>query len=245
MIKIFNKFINFIKSNIFLLNSKIEGKIIFLFFYFKFIKITYLLLFLKKKYENKILEIYKNFESNHQNLFINNALEVIYLLKKYKIKKNISYLEIGSFEGSSAIFFYNFLTQSSITCVDTWKGSDEFSFDMAIVEKNFDKNIKELNDQTITKIKDNSENFFLNNKENFDLIYIDGDHKGISVFNDLENSFKILNNGGIIICDDFLWSYYKLATNNPAYGIGIFLKKYKKQIKIIYVSGIVAIKKIL
>ena len=59
------------------------------------------------------------------------------------------------------------------------------------------------------------------------MIYIDGDHKGISVFNDLENSFKILNNGGIIICDDFLWSYYKLATNNPAYGIGIFLKKYK------------------
>ena len=54
-------------------------------------------------------------------------------------------LEIGSYEGRSAIFFLRHFSNSTITCVDTWGrgGSDEQKIlDSKIVEKNFDTNLK-------------------------------------------------------------------------------------------------------
>jgi SAM-dependent methyltransferase len=47
-----------------------------------------------------------------------------------------------------------------------------------------------------------SDNYFNINKDLFDLIFIDGDHTYNQSKNDLFNSLKILNNGGIIVLDD-------------------------------------------
>ena len=47
-----------------------------------------------------------------------------------------------------------------------------------------------------------SEDFFSSNHDKFDIIYIDGDHKEKSVFFDLKESLKILNNDGIIFMHD-------------------------------------------
>ena len=49
-------------------------------------------------------------------------------LAEYKAKPNVSFLEIGSFEGRSAIWLLeNILTDPTahLTCVDTWHGSAE------------------------------------------------------------------------------------------------------------------------
>ena len=242
----FDKFKNFIKSILFLIHAKVSLKLILYFIYYKIKKIFFINIIYKKKYNSKIENIYKNFYSNRTTLFKDSALEVLYILQKHKIFKNISYLEIGSFEGSSAIFFYNYLIQSTLCCVGTWMGSEEFINDiinMKVVENNFNKNIQNLNGNKLIKIKNNSKNFFETNSKKFNIAFIDGDHKYENVIIDLNNTFKFIDKDGIIICDDFLWSYYLIPANNPAKAISDFYENNKKRLKILSVSNMVIFKK--
>ena len=53
-------------------------------------------------------------------------------------------------------------------------------------------------------IRDTSDNFFKNNQEKFDLIFIDGLHTFDQILKDFHNSFKFLNNGGYIVMHDLI-----------------------------------------
>ena len=153
------------------------------------------------------------------------------------LKSDFKYLEIGSFEGGSAIFVSEKFKDSKIFCVDNWvKTEDGYkNLDFNDVEKNFDFNTK--NYQNIIKIKNNSNDFFSENKQNFDVIYVDGYHKSDQVFQDCVNSWKNLNLGGILICDDYIWSHYPEVKHNPCYGVNRFIKTLKNDYKILQVSN--------
>lgn len=47
-----------------------------------------------------------------------------------------------------------------------------------------------------------SDDFFQNNVESFDVIFIDGLHHADQVYKDIENSLNFLNEGGVIVCHD-------------------------------------------
>jgi hypothetical protein len=47
-----------------------------------------------------------------------------------------------------------------------------------------------------------SDDFFKQNKDTFDLIFIDGLHESKQCLKDINNALSILNNGGVIICHD-------------------------------------------
>lgn len=47
-----------------------------------------------------------------------------------------------------------------------------------------------------------SDDFFAQNNETFDIIFIDGLHWSEQVYNDIVNSLNVLNDGGYIICHD-------------------------------------------
>lgn len=47
-----------------------------------------------------------------------------------------------------------------------------------------------------------SDRFFEQNVKKFDIIFIDGLHEGHQVYKDIQNSLKVLNTGGIIMCHD-------------------------------------------
>lgn len=49
-----------------------------------------------------------------------------------------------------------------------------------------------------------SDDFFEKNNETYDCIFIDGMHEHNQVYKDIENSLKILNEGGVIVCHDML-----------------------------------------
>lgn len=49
-----------------------------------------------------------------------------------------------------------------------------------------------------------SDEFFDQNKQTFDIIFIDGLHHAEQVYKDILNSLAILNEGGIIICHDMI-----------------------------------------
>ena len=213
-----------------------------------FIIINYLknyFFYYRKKTQCRLIEnsIYSNFKSldESKKWFINN----LYFLKKNlsNIKIN-ALLEIGSYEGRSALFFANLFKDSQITCVDTWSGSDEHNDDFTKIENNFDLNVNELSKKNkINKIKSTSNIFFDNNNNYYDFIYVDGDHSNEQVFKDLENSWACLNNNGYLLIDDYMWWYYKDLKKNPASAINIFINKNKKNIKKLLIWHQVLIKK--
>lgn len=47
-----------------------------------------------------------------------------------------------------------------------------------------------------------SDNFFAQNKDTFDIIFIDGYHEAHQVYKDIHNALKCLNEHGIIVCHD-------------------------------------------
>ena len=91
-----------------------------------------------KKIENIIYEKFQSINYN-EKWFCNN---LYYLSTNFKNSKNVkNMLEIGSYEGRSAIFFLKNFSNSNISCVDTWSGSDEHnSVNFQLIEKNFDFN---------------------------------------------------------------------------------------------------------
>jgi SAM-dependent methyltransferase len=47
-----------------------------------------------------------------------------------------------------------------------------------------------------------SDEFFENNKDTFDIIFIDGLHHSEQVYRDIKNSIDSLNPGGVVVCHD-------------------------------------------
>ena len=61
-------------------------------------------------------------------------------------------------------------------------------------------------------VRKTSDEFFRDNQEKFDLIFIDGLHKYLQVKKDIQNSLKSLNNDGLILMHDcFPRNYYYQA----------------------------------
>tara|TARA_X000000950_G_C13810566_1_gene617432 strand:+ start:639 stop:1334 length:696 start_codon:yes stop_codon:yes gene_type:complete len=192
-------------------------------------------IFIKKKIKNKKRE-HQNFLKNKNithDFFSSHAYNFFEVLKKFN---SFTYLEIGSFEGNSAIYIAQNFPNSQIHCVDNWVGTEEYgNLKFSNVEKNFDQNI--INYKNIIKYKQTSDDFFIINKKQFDVIYIDGYHKGSQVLKDFKNSWKVLKTGGIIIFDDYIWKFFDKIEDNPCYAINIYLRIIKNNIKIMNVSN--------
>jgi predicted O-methyltransferase YrrM len=156
-------------------------------------------------------------------------------------------LEIGSFEGMSTMFLAEHFPQSQITCVDTWLGSVEHvgnpEIDFVKAKANFDFNISQF-PHRIHPIQGNSFDVLIdlyNKKHKFDLVYVDGAHDAVGVNSDLILSFKLLNLGGLIYCDDYYWGfnephnmseYYKnFVFDTPKMGIDAFVSVYGNKLK--------------
>lgn len=116
-------------------------------------------------------------------------------------------LEIGSFEGRSAIYWAQKPKTLSVTCIDTWEGNEEhldINFDN--VEANFDYNISFF--PIIKKIKKTSVlalSTLITENTYYDWIYIDGSHQATDVLTDAVLSFQLLKTGGYLVFDDYLW----------------------------------------
>jgi len=222
---------NILKKLLFLYKSKANKKIYLNFIYTKFKNI-----FFKKKIKLKKKE-HREFLKNKKityDFFSSHAYNFLNIINQFKFCK---YLEIGSFEGNSAMFVAKNFPDASIHCIDNWIGTDEYHKDLKFsnVEENFDLNMSEFNNYK--KYKLTSDEFFKINQNNFDVIYIDGYHKGDQVLKDFINSWEALNVNGIIIFDDYIWKFFNEIENNPCYAINSHLNKIIKNLKILKVSN--------
>lgn len=77
------------------------------------------------------------------------------------------------------------------------------------------------------------------------MIYIDGSHEYFQVKKDFENSFNCLEKNGYIICDDFMWFFYKDLNQNPMKAILEYYDKYKKKLNLEFVNHQIIFKKLI
>lgn len=151
-------------------------------------------------------------------------------------------LEIGSWEGRSTLFLLTYFPQGHVTAVDPWSGNEEHQEDVAWdlqgLEIRFDKNVSPLAARLI-KRKGLSSHILpelLDQEQKFDIIYVDGSHVAEDVLTDAINSWRLLNDGGLLIFDDFLWTSYERARANPAWPISLFLKYHEGEYNLLTVS---------
>ena len=122
-------------------------------------------------------------------------------LKKIDIPDPCNYLEIGICEGRSAIHMLDKYLQhdkSRYTGIDIRPLPNIFT------------NLEPYKDKTTIMIGDSAVCMEKLEEEQFDLIYIDGNHHLHFVYSDSFYAFRLLKNGGTIIWDDYEHKDYKV-----------------------------------
>jgi predicted O-methyltransferase YrrM len=160
-------------------------------------------------------------------------------LLSYK-DKPVRMLQVGAYTGDASVWLLeNVLThpESVLVDVDTWEGSDEPSHHQMqwnAVEHFYDvKTQRGRHDRKIVKVKGTSDWFFKNNLQQYDFIYIDGDHTAYGVIKDAVAAFECLKVGGILGFDDYLWSAGLGRINEPGMAIDAFWSIYSEKVSII------------
>lgn len=152
-------------------------------------------------------------------------------------------IEIGSYEGMSAVFTLDaapFLTE--LVCMDTWDGGEEHKErDFSAIEGRFDANIA-LNKKAsiVRKMKGDSQESLLTllgegKRECYDLIYVDGNHTAAGTIQDAVLAWKLLAKNGYMIFDDYLWRSFPLnhSVMSPKLAIDTFTTIYSHELIVI------------
>jgi hypothetical protein len=162
-------------------------------------------------------------------------------LNHLKGNPNVHALEIGSFEGRSAVWaLQNILIHptATITCVDIFAEQP--------YENRFDRNIQASGSaHKVRKIKDSSQKALTELKWNsYDFIYIDGSHIAKDVFIDAALSWNLLKPGGIVIFDDYRWQVERYASwKRPEVAIDAFLKVFEPYVQVTHKGYQVIVRK--
>jgi predicted O-methyltransferase YrrM len=130
------------------------------------------------------------------------------LFSSLSINKNIKIteiLEIGTFDGMNSLLLSKIFPQAKIDTIDLSYTEDDFKNFYSRRDKLY-KFIKYRNNilkksKSIKFLEKNSINLINANKK-YDLIWIDGAHGYPVVCADIINSLHLINNEGIIMCDD-------------------------------------------
>lgn len=161
------------------------------------------------------------------------------LFEDYRGQPDVRILEIGSYEGRSAIWFLeNVLTHptASLVCVDFF---NPFFFSMR-----FDHNIRVSGrSNQVTKLKGHADAIVYTLPLNyFDIIYIDGSHDAADVLMDAMLCWRRVKLGGIILFDDYLWAPETPPTERPQMAIDFFLESFEGRYEILWKQYQVAIR---
>jgi predicted O-methyltransferase YrrM len=185
----------------------------------------------------------------HQHPDILQNFEII--KNEYKNKDKIKFLEIGSFEGRSAVWFLdNVLSEFSTMYI----------IEPRILE-NFVHNMK-FHKERVYIINDLSQNILpklVARNELFDFIYIDGMHNASHCLKDIIYSWDLLKVDGILLIDDYefnriSWTdykyeefekYKKLKFVFPKVAIDSFLNIFRGQYDLIIDNYQIGVRKIL
>lgn len=150
-------------------------------------------------------------------------------------KQDVQVLEIGSFEGRSAIWLLeNVLTHptSRLVCVDLFEGPYAEIFDENIAATGAASRVTKLAGPSGVVLRR------LQPEPTFDFIYVDGSHMPLDTLEDAVLSWRLLRPGGLMAFDDYEMAAHQLATFSdiarPDIGIDAFLSAAADQLEVIF-----------
>jgi len=163
--------------------------------------------------------------------------------------ENKKLIEVGCYEGMGTNYFCeNFLTgkNDTITCIDPWETScapitnyDNSKYDKFYPESLYDtfvENVSNYKDKIIIKRGYSNDIVPLLKDNDYDLIFIDGDHSEKMVYIDAVNCFKKLKQNGFIVFDDYHVS--KVGVPDEKWGTDLaidrFISENRDKIEIIF-----------
>ena len=171
-------------------------------------------------------------------------LTFVRILSNFIKYNSCEILEIGTFAGTSVIGMLQYLPNAMATTIDRWESYEEKECSTDVVTDSL-KNIENRNVETVfyenigkagfkdkvTAIKGDSAKILVEmvkTKKMFDFIYVDGSHKCLDCYMDCLLGWELLNNGGIMGIDDYL---YKISATddleNVKRGVDHFLEKIR------------------
>ena len=156
-----------------------------------------------------------------------------FLLNHIKQKKPKNFLEIGVFHGVTSrnvceMLYYLHGDDFKFTGIDLFSYEEvsksehipktTFSNPLKTIYYNYIRRLDPYSLQSVLKllkkfkkniniIKGNSNYVLEGISDKFDYVFLDGGHRYETVKNDLKNLTPVINNGGIILCDDYDLSY--------------------------------------
>ena len=162
-------------------------------------------------------------------------------LGKFRGKDNLNFLQLGVFTGDASVWLCeNVLTgkNCSLTDVDTWLGSDDVevyqSMDMNHVFGTYQEKVLGFS-ETVRTVRCETVDFLKreNEDEDYEFVYVDGDHTAIGVILDAELVWPQLKVGGILAFDDYTWGLDLPIHERPRLGIDFFLERHKHSLTVL------------
>lgn len=144
----------------------------------------------------------------------------------------IRWLEIGSYEGFSALWTAeNVLTgpDSRVVCVDPWGWNEDY----AEVEKRFDRNT--TGDSRIVKMRGTSNQILpLLRDHHYHGCFVDGGHTCECVDFDAREAERLVVPGGFIIFDDYAANENNAIVGGVKEAVDLFLVRMEDKIDVVF-----------
>ena len=147
------------------------------------------------------------------------------------VDKDLKILEIGTHNGEFSKYLSNNLPNSKIYTIDISSSDHNFLEAYQDDKKNKIEFIKKRNKNLDFKniyFKELNSFYLLDHfkNEEFDYIWLDGDHLNPQVSIDIFSCLKIIKKGGLILCDDVIRSdYFDTQVNIDALNTILYLEK--------------------
>ena len=172
--------------------------------------------------------------------------------------QNANILEIGTYAGTSLIEMLNHLPDARATAIDAWTNYNEDNIpELATIETHNIENVFKKNieisgmNARVHAIKGDSTKVLINLIKascQYDFIYVDGSHKCIDCYTDMTLAWSLLNSGGIMAVDDYMYNIERVNQGQhldyPFKGVNHFLDKFKGEYRIIDIGYRVFIAKL-
>jgi predicted O-methyltransferase YrrM len=161
-------------------------------------------------------------------------------LREFAGRPGVRMLEIGSFEGQSALWFLeNIVTGagSSITCVDVFLPFYSDRFDQNIAASGMAARVIKLRGYSQEVLPSLA-------RRSFDVLYIDGGHREEEVWSDALHAWRLAKPGAVIIFDDYLWESHLPPEKRPQRAIDRFLVKRAGRLELMHKDYQVIVRKL-
>lgn len=153
-------------------------------------------------------------------------------------------LEIGSFEGRSAIWAMGKLEAGGeVICIDTWEGGEDHkNNELDGAEERFKRNINKATQKYagvgVTAYKGTSfsalAKLITEDTKGFDVVYVDGSHTAWDTLTDACMAFPLLKVGGFLVFDDYHWGNSDNPLHRPKIAVDAFSTIFGEQFATIH-----------